>query len=244
MIQFSVYGHENVLAINKSTLEFTKEDFLTIKGDCIVGINSDFILEKIKAFLGDNFNNSGIKLPFLKINISLEANDLVDSFVCYYNPTFLSDLSMVIRKSNFIDSRTFAIMSNKSAIDIDRKIVNFLKHEQNSISIKIEPVIYESIVLNLDLKKEQIFSKINTDQLKLLNIYELKTTKSDLIDSFFNLINDNKLDIEKTIFLTSYNTSKLDNIKNKNCTVVVWDEKIKKELNHVNFLIKDINELI
>ncbi|HIP75502.1 MAG TPA: DUF371 domain-containing protein, partial [Thermococcus paralvinellae] len=35
------YGHENIKATHKSTLEITKEDFLTPRGDCIICIKAD-----------------------------------------------------------------------------------------------------------------------------------------------------------------------------------------------------------
>ena len=45
-MKFSILGHENILATHKNTLEFTKDDFVTKTGDCIVGISSDFNITK------------------------------------------------------------------------------------------------------------------------------------------------------------------------------------------------------
>jgi hypothetical protein len=39
--KFIVYGHENILSNHYSTLEFTKENHVTKKGDCILGIKSE-----------------------------------------------------------------------------------------------------------------------------------------------------------------------------------------------------------
>ncbi|MGB9674949.1 MAG: DUF371 domain-containing protein, partial [Nanopusillaceae archaeon] len=36
----NVKGHKLVKATHKSTLEITKDNFLTERGDCIIGINS------------------------------------------------------------------------------------------------------------------------------------------------------------------------------------------------------------
>ena len=45
-MKFRIYGHKNMLAIHKNTLEFTKDKELTKRGDCIVGVNSDFKITK------------------------------------------------------------------------------------------------------------------------------------------------------------------------------------------------------
>ena len=52
--EFEIKGHENVTSKHKKTLEFTKESHLTKNGDCIVGINSTFNLDKIKEFILKN----------------------------------------------------------------------------------------------------------------------------------------------------------------------------------------------
>ena len=41
-MKFSARGHENIRGVHKTTFEFTKEKELTLKGDCIIGVNADF----------------------------------------------------------------------------------------------------------------------------------------------------------------------------------------------------------
>ena len=48
---FTCYGHENITAKHKTTLEFTKDKDLSLKGDCIVGVNADFDINKIKELI-------------------------------------------------------------------------------------------------------------------------------------------------------------------------------------------------
>ena len=38
--KFYAYSHANVIGSHKTTIEITKDNYLTKKGDCIVGINS------------------------------------------------------------------------------------------------------------------------------------------------------------------------------------------------------------
>jgi len=123
---FFIYGHENVLATHRSTLEFTKEDYLTLKGDCILGISSEYkLLDLFK------FRDSKIKVLFL------HDDKVIDSFNAYVpsNITLESDC-IIFRTSTFIDCRTFAILSSKSAKDIDRALVSLLQ-KGNKIRVLI-----------------------------------------------------------------------------------------------------------
>jgi len=39
-IEIPFSGHKNILSLHKKTIEITKDDELTVNGDCIVGTNS------------------------------------------------------------------------------------------------------------------------------------------------------------------------------------------------------------
>ncbi len=74
-----------------------------------------------------------------KIKIVIKVDDLIDDIIAYGSKNLLltNYRSIVIRKSNYIDDRTLAINSNKSAIDIDRKLIEELRKEKD-----MEFVIY------------------------------------------------------------------------------------------------------
>ena len=59
--KFHAYGHPNILATHKTTLEFTKDSELSLKGDCIVGVKADFDLNEIKKFV-KNLKSNQIKI--------------------------------------------------------------------------------------------------------------------------------------------------------------------------------------
>ncbi|MGC9132970.1 MAG: DUF371 domain-containing protein [Nanopusillaceae archaeon] len=119
-------GSKLIKATHKSTLEITKENFLTERGDCIIGINSTHSVKDLPNDLKDYLLNEG------KIKIEIKVDDLIDNLIAYgsKNLKLTDEKSIVIRKSNYIDNRTFAIYSNKSAIDINRKIVEKLREEK------------------------------------------------------------------------------------------------------------------
>lgn len=118
------HGHENVKATHRSTLEFTKENFLTPRGDCIICIGADKAIND----LSDEFKNALRKGK--KLLIRIKVGDLVDEVVAWGSPELIldHDISMVIRKSDYIDARTLAIRANKAARDVDRRIIELLKN--------------------------------------------------------------------------------------------------------------------
>lgn len=140
-LKFNIYGHENTLSKHKATIEFTHEDYLTKRGDCILGINSDFKFKKSEL----------AKIHDKKILIEIKAGKIKDSFSCYSNPGFISEEEMVIRKSDFSeDNRTFAIRSNKAAIDINRKIVEYMTHPKSKCNVTIKKIKIKNLIFDFD----------------------------------------------------------------------------------------------
>ncbi|HLD88730.1 MAG TPA: DUF371 domain-containing protein [Candidatus Nanoarchaeia archaeon] len=124
---FYAYGHENMLATHEKTIEFTKDDFLTKKGDCIIGIRADFNPEKIKKFL-----------KFKKLKITLSSGREKDEFFFEANPSFNSIHELVMRKTRFISDRTFGIGADRSAAELSRKLFDKLKSPERKIKAVIE----------------------------------------------------------------------------------------------------------
>ncbi len=68
---FICYGHKNITAKHKTTLEFTKERDLSLKGDCIVGVKADFDLLQLRKFIKSLKNNNKVTItiqPIIKKN--------------------------------------------------------------------------------------------------------------------------------------------------------------------------------
>ena len=126
-------GNKLIKATHKSTLEITKDNYLTERGDCIIGISANYSVKDLPEDLKDHLLDEG------KIKIVIKVDDLIDNIIAYGSRKLLltNDISIVIRKSNYIDDRTLAINSNKGAIDIDRRLIERLKNEKD-----IEFIIY------------------------------------------------------------------------------------------------------
>ena len=132
--KFYAYAHPNILGTHKNTLEFTKDKDITTKGDCIIGVNSDFDLNEIKKFI-KNIEDKKITITMETLSKSIKIKEKIFAEI---NPNFNSDKEFVIRKSDFVSERTFAINSSKSAFELNRQLINFLKEKKNRIMVVVE----------------------------------------------------------------------------------------------------------
>jgi len=147
---FTCYGHENITSKHKTTLEFTKDKELDLKGDCIIGIRADFSLKGIKKFIKSLGNNKEVTIVIETINNNFknenkiknnknktnnEDKNIIEKINCEINPDFNSDNEMIIRKSDFISERTFAIRADKAACEVNRSLMTFLKENDSKIMV-------------------------------------------------------------------------------------------------------------
>jgi hypothetical protein len=116
-------GHRNVLASNGMTLEVTKEDFLTLRGDCIVGIRADAACRDL-----DDRVRAELRRPDSRILFVMEVGGEQFRFEASGSSALSLEhpLSMVVRKSTYTCSRTLAIRSSAAARDLPRSMVSRL----------------------------------------------------------------------------------------------------------------------
>ena len=137
-------GHRNITSQHKNTLEFTTEKTLTKRGDCIVAVDFKFNKEEIKKIL-----------QYQKIKITIKAGNIKEEIFAYPNKKFSDFNEFVIRKSDFISKRTFAIKSNKSAYDLDDRLKKELQKNPQKIQISIEPVKIKAIIFDFESTLEE-----------------------------------------------------------------------------------------
>ena len=129
--KFNAYGHPNILATHKTTLEFTKDSEVSLKGDCIIGVRADFRLDEIRDFIRNSKNK--------KVTITIETisnkQKIQERIAAEVNPDFNSDKEFVIRKTDFISERTFAIRANKAAFELNKEFISFLREKNNKIAV-------------------------------------------------------------------------------------------------------------
>lgn len=116
-------GHHHVRATHRTTLELTRDDYLTPRGDCIVGIKADKGLANLDERVKSLIRAGGY------VYLVLRVQDMVEIIEGKGDPRLeLSDPNKIIaRKSDYIAPNTLMIRANKSAKDLNRKIVEVLK---------------------------------------------------------------------------------------------------------------------
>jgi uncharacterized protein len=124
---FFCYGHKNILATHQKTLEFTKDRDLSKRGDCIVGVNADFELDKIKE----------IALKNETIRITILTDGLKEEIISKVNRDFDSEHEIVLRKSEFLSARTLGTRADKASSDLNKELVNKMKDEKCKIQVTI-----------------------------------------------------------------------------------------------------------
>ena len=82
-----------------------------------------------------NKDNNNLKINNYNGNLILENHEKINAEV---NPKFNSDKEMVIRKTDFVSERTFAIRANKAAFELNNSIASFLKEKKNKIGVIVE----------------------------------------------------------------------------------------------------------
>ncbi len=124
-------GHSFIQCTHSTTTELTKDDYLTEKGTCILGIKASKACYDLNPELKKKIKNGE------KIYVVIKVDDIVDSFYGYgsNNLTLLSKKDLVFRKSNYTCDRTILINCTKSSRELNRNIINKLTNSKKQISI-------------------------------------------------------------------------------------------------------------
>jgi len=129
-----VYGHENIQATHKSTLEITKEPQLSKKGDCIIGVSADKGIADLSLEFKESLRKKNAKMTML-----IEAGEAAEVVNAFGSPRLIlaHPTDMVVRKSSHICSRTLAIQADKAACDLSRKLVEKLRKPKQKVKITL-----------------------------------------------------------------------------------------------------------
>ena len=131
---FFGYGHENMQATHKTTLEFTKDTRLSKRGDCIVAVAA----EKALADLTSEFKEN-LRKPNVKLTITIEADGITEQVHAQGSPRLIltHPTDMVIRKSDYVCSRTLGVHADKAACDLSRELVEKLDDPKQKVKITL-----------------------------------------------------------------------------------------------------------
>ena len=121
---FYAWGHHNVKAMHRTTLEITREEHLTLRGDCIIAVNSEKSVSDLVPEVKQAIRHEGAKVMLM-----LRLLDVEEVISGHGSEKLLltSPLSIVCRKSDYICPRTLMIRCDKAAIDVNRELVEYLR---------------------------------------------------------------------------------------------------------------------
>jgi uncharacterized protein len=121
-IEFS--GHENIRSNHKKTIEITKDSELTLRGDCIIGVNANYscsdLPENLKAKLQDPTSE-------VQFSIKVQEHEFVVKGKGHEDLVLTHPEDIVIRKSDFVCPRTLAVKCDKASDLIPRSMVKQLQ---------------------------------------------------------------------------------------------------------------------
>ena len=69
------------------------------------------------------------------MNKIIGKNKVIEKINAEINPNFSSDKDIVIRKSDFIDGRTFAIRADKAACELNRDLIKNITNSRKKIKV-------------------------------------------------------------------------------------------------------------
>jgi hypothetical protein len=129
MVQDEVtfYGHPNIRSLHGKTIEITKDEHLTPRGDCIIGVKAN----KACADLDESFKHRlKSNLSVIKIEIMVGDGSFLISGRGDERLSMLNSNDIVIRKTNFVCPRTMSVLCDKASSDVPRKLVEMLQDQE------------------------------------------------------------------------------------------------------------------
>ena len=123
--RFSVhaFGHPRILSTHPTTIEITRSQNLTIRGDCVIGVKSSHGLgdfpDEIKRLLSNNSGRGRLEMRVRDQVVSIEGRGAKGL-------RFMDLNEIVVRRSGFVSERTLMVYSDKAALDIPRQMIKLL----------------------------------------------------------------------------------------------------------------------
>ena len=122
-IQFS--GHENIRSNHKKTIEITKEPKLSVRGDCIIGVNASSSCFDLPESFKEKLRDPKSKVQF---SIKVAEHEFIVGGRGHPDLSLSHKEDIVIRKSDFVSPRTLAVNCDKASDLLPREMVQALQN--------------------------------------------------------------------------------------------------------------------
>jgi uncharacterized protein len=136
MVQDEVifYGHPNIQSLHAKAIEITKEEHLTPRGDCIIGVRADKACAGLDEALKHRLRSN---TAIVKIEVIVGTESFVITGVGDQRLNLLSPNDIVIRKTNFVCPRTMSVRCDKSSLEVPRKMIKMLQDRDRKAIFRI-----------------------------------------------------------------------------------------------------------
>lgn len=129
--EITAYGHPNIRATHKTTWQLTREDHLSTKGDCIIGVGASHAVSHLPEWFKDHIN-AGEELQYTIRCGEFEIKGMAQG---HCDLSLTDEIDIVMRRSDFISTRTIGVQSTIVANDIPEAMVNLMKNPMTVISV-------------------------------------------------------------------------------------------------------------
>jgi 16S rRNA (cytidine1402-2'-O)-methyltransferase len=123
VVEFHVRGHAGITGSHDKTVEFTRDQDVTRRATCVLGVGSDHD-DALLALRGD-------------VEVVIDAVGHRDAFTAALTPFYIGDDSLVFRRGPALRGRTIAGDASKGAADIDRALVRVLGDATTSATVTV-----------------------------------------------------------------------------------------------------------
>ncbi|HEY7570968.1 MAG TPA: DUF371 domain-containing protein [Nitrososphaeraceae archaeon] len=118
------YGHPNVRCLHRKTIEVTTDSHLSLRGDCILGVKASKACRDLSEPLKKRIQNDHSRI-MIEISVGSIATIIIGTGD--KNLSLSSQTDIVMRKSNFISSRTLCINCDKASVDLPVDMIKQLQ---------------------------------------------------------------------------------------------------------------------
>ena len=129
MVQEEVafYGHPNVQSLHGKTVEITKDEHLTLRGDCIIGVRASKACADLDEALRQRLMQTS---SIVKIEVMVGSESFAITGAGDERLTLKNSHDIVIRKTNFVCPRTMSVKCDSASSDVPRKLVKLLQNKE------------------------------------------------------------------------------------------------------------------
>ncbi|MEM2440683.1 MAG: DUF371 domain-containing protein [Candidatus Bathyarchaeia archaeon] len=128
------FGHENIRATHRTTLEITKKKALSVRGDCVVAVSANKGFPDFKPKFKELLRKDGAKVA-----VTIDASGIVETVSAFGSSRLVlaHPTDLVVRKSDYVCDRTLAIRADKAACDLSRELVARLQNPLQKVKVAI-----------------------------------------------------------------------------------------------------------